>query len=64
MNMNFEGTERIKKLNMIIYNVVGTPIYRQNIITNEIQLNLQKGIYILILKEKENFRHKQIIMIN
>lgn len=59
-----EGTEGIQNLNMTVYNVVGTLISRQNIITNEVQLNLQKGIYILTLKVKDNFIHKQIITIN
>ena len=59
-----EGLTETQNLNMCVYNVLGTLIYRQNIMTKEIQLNLQKGIYIFAFEGKDNFHYKQIITIN
>lgn len=59
-----EGLNETQNLNMCVYNILGTLIYRQNIMTKDIQLNLQKGIYILAFEGKGNFHYKQIITIN
>jgi hypothetical protein len=59
-----EGINETQNLNMCVYNVLGTLIYRRNIMTKEIQLNLEKGVYILAFEGKNNFNYKQIITIN
>lgn len=59
-----EGLNETQNLNMCVYNTLGKLIYRQNVMTKEIQLNLQKGIYILAFESKDNFNYKQIITIN
>jgi hypothetical protein len=59
-----EGLNETQNLNMCIYNVLGKLIYRQNIMTKEIQLHLEKGVYILAFEGKYNFNYKQIITIN
>ncbi len=59
-----DGLSETPNLNMSVYSVLGTLIYRQNIMTKEIDLNLEKGIYILSFQGKDNFHYKQTITIH
>jgi hypothetical protein len=61
--ISLEGLNESQNINMSVYNILGTQIYKRNVTTKDIQLNLGKGIYILSFEEKDNFIYKQIITI-
>ncbi len=59
-----KGTEEVQNLKINVYNILGSLVFSQNINSNETLLNLEKGIYILTLKNKDSFIFKQIITVN
>lgn len=61
--ISFEGINEIQKTDLYVYNMLGTLIYKQRLKTKDIQLNLEKGIYILSLVSKDEIKLKQTITI-
>jgi len=61
--ISFEGINEIQKADLYVYNMLGTLIYKQHLTTKDIQLNLEKGMYILSLVDKDDIKLKQTITI-
>jgi hypothetical protein len=61
--ISFEGIGEIPEADLCVYNMLGTLIYKQHLTTKDIQLNLEKGMYILTLVTKDDIKFKQTITI-
>ena len=59
-----DGIEITQGIELSIYNTSGLLIQKQNLLTKNIKLNLEKGFYILILKMNNEIIFKQKILID